>query len=173
MLKWVLQNQARLNLTFLIFLQCFLFFIIKESWRSKRKERKGKKEKREILAKFPCPPEKNPNNNKTNLLLVPGKVSAALEVWGGRVGCYNSPRVGGGGGGCWYRRDSAQQGGLGADSCTKQRWKHVPLGFAVLCWELLGSFSIAALFGAAGFYTSLSSWETNPGKTTKMCFFPH
>lgn len=42
-------------------------------------------------------------------------------------------------------------GRFGADSCTKRRWKCIEIGFAVLCWELLGSFPIAAAFKAAGF----------------------
>lgn len=41
----------------------------------------------------------------------------------------------------YYGMDSAWQSGIGVDSCTKM---HVELGFAVLCWELLGSFSSTA-----------------------------
>lgn len=44
-------------------------------------------------------------------------------------------------GGHFYGMDTAGQSGIGVDSCTK---KHVELGFAVLCWELLGNFSSTA-----------------------------
>lgn len=47
-------------------------------------------------------------------------------------------------GGHYYGMDSAWQSGIGVDSRTKNKWKHVELGFAVLCWELLGSFSSTA-----------------------------
>lgn len=33
------------------------------------------------------------------------------------------------------------------------------LGFAVLCWESLGRFSLTALFGVDGFCTSLNNQE--------------
>lgn len=44
------------------------------------------------------------------------------------------------------------------DSFTKLRWKCVEfLEFAVLCWELLGSFLVTVLLGAAGFCALLIS----------------
>jgi len=171
MLKWILQNQARLHLTLSIF-GVLCFFVMKERRKSKRKYRQDKKGKREILPKCPCPPQKNKHHQDKSFT---GPRESPGRSGGPRSGGMGVKAAGGPGWRWyrWYRRDRARQGGFAADSCTKQRWKRVELGFAVLCWELLGGFPIAALFRAAGFYTSSSSWETNSGKTAKMCFFPH
>lgn len=74
-------------------------------------------------------------------------VSAALRPRGREQWVLNQPRIGVV---VAASIGSAQQGGFlhtdEVEACGV-------LEFAVLCWELLGSFLVPALFGAAGFYT--------------------
>lgn len=124
---------------------------ITEKIRKKNKGRtKKKKRKREILSKFPCPPKKTKHQKKS--LLVPVKLSAALEL-SRREG---EEDVEASRGSVVVLNGQSSAGRARCRFLYKAEAESVELGFAVLCWESLGNFPIAA-FCSSGFYTFLSS----------------
>lgn len=122
---------------------------ITEKIRKKNKDRSKNKEERNPF-KISLPTQKTKHQKKS--LLVPVKLSAALEL-SRREG---EEDVEASRGSVVVLNGQSSAGRARCRFLYKAEAESVELGFAVLCWESLGNFPIAA-FCSSGFYTFLSS----------------